>query len=188
MEALELVKSSQSGFPGISTRYTDPEGGTGFPPNTIDPVYEDGDFFSVDFLLRSPVNSGEFVTYKAVTIVSIIPNINIDGIRVSKKSSNIITLSGSPSNVFTDSYYEFIMKDRTIKKLPSNTTEDFLSVIRWSPPSTKFLYDVPYDMRIRYTVEGDTGVYEDPITIRQDVYWNMYTSLSNFRKFVSKGL
>lgn len=188
MEPLNIVKSNESGFPGLATRYTDPEGGSGVPANVLQPVYESGDFFSVDVQLRSPVTSTETVTYLAVEITELTPSVNVEGIKVSLISTDTLRISGSPSSVFVDAYYEFIMKDKSIKKLPANTTEDFLSIIRWSPPSIKLLEDVPYNIKLKYKVVGDTVVNEETLTVLQDIYWSYSTSISNFRSFVSRGV
>jgi hypothetical protein len=189
LEPLNIVKSNPSGFPGIVTRYNDPEGGSGVPANVLEPVYENGEAFSVDIQLRSPVTTTEGVTYNVVTITELVSSIiNIDGIRVTQKSSDTLNITGSPSNVFVDAYYEFIMKDRSIKRLPANTTEDFLSIVRWSPPSTKLLEDVPYKIKLKYKVLPDTTINEETLTILQDVYWDRATSTASFRKFVARGL
>lgn len=175
------------GFPGIQTRHVDPEG-YGMPNTMLDAVYENGDYFSVDVTFRSPTTVQDGITYSPIIITELSGQTNIDGITVVKKSDDTITISGSPSNVFTDAFYEFKMKDGSIKKLPANTEEAYLSITRWSPPSTKILEDVPYSISLKYKVQGDTAVNEETVTLLQDIYWNYTLSMRSFKTFLSKGL
>lgn len=175
-----------SGFPQIGSRYNDPEG-AGAPSNVIDGVYENGDLFSVDVTFRDPVVTGDAIEYRPVVLTEVSTDLNIEGVKIVKKSNDTVTISGSPTSVFVDSYYQFIMKDNSIKILPPNTKEPYLSIVKWSPPSTKYIYDVPYLIKVKYTSEATPTVTQETVTILQDIYWNYTASVNGFKALVKSG-
>ena len=176
-----------SGFPGIASRYTDPDG-DGPPQNVIDGIYENGDVFSIDIGFAIPIPAGEgSVTYEPVTITKLISTeADIKGVTFTKVG-NIIRISGSATGVFIDSYYQFIMKDKSLKILPVNTQEPYLSIVKWSPPSVKYIYDVPYRIKIKYTSETTPAETEETITILQDIYWVYPPAVAGFKALLAKG-
>jgi hypothetical protein len=184
--ALRIVKSNAVGFPvpAIPSRYNDIEG-TGLPANALEGAYEDGGQFSIDIGIQLGIGIGEEITYSDVPVTSIVNTNAPSGISISKNGDKI-RISGSPTQVFTDSFYQFVMKDNTLKVLPSNTTEPILAVVRWSPPSTKILYDVPYVITFKY-MNNLNQQEQETITILQDVYWNYIPALQGFAVALAKG-
>jgi hypothetical protein len=79
------------------------------------------------------------------------------------------------------------MKDKSLKILPADTSESVLSIVRWSPPSTKVLYDVPYVINFKYTSLNE-GEISSTITILQDIYWAYGPALAGFRNAIAKGV
>lgn len=185
MALLKITKSNMSGFPTIASRYTDPEGG-GAPANVIDGVYENGDPFSVDILLQEPDPSTDPPTLLPITITEFSADINIAGIKIVKKSDDTINISGSPSSIFIDSFYQFIMPDKSLKILPADTKETYLSIVKWSPPSVKYIYDVPYQIKLKY-VSTLTGVTIETLTILQDIYWTYPPAVAGFKALLARG-
>jgi hypothetical protein len=176
-----------SGFPLIASRYSDPEG-AGPPANVIDGVYEGGDLFSVDIGFAVPIPAGEgSVTYEPVTITKIISmQSDVTGVTFTKVGDTI-RISGSATGVFVDAYYQFIMKDKSLKILPANTQEPYLSIVKWSPPSVKYIYDVPYTIKIKYTSATTPGETEETVTILQDIYWTYPPAVAAFKALLAKG-
>jgi hypothetical protein len=186
--ALRIVKSNASGFPvpAIPSRYNDPEG-TGAPVNTLEGVYENGSTFSVDIAIQEEVIVESSIAYIDVPVTSVTASNLPSGITVSKFTDKI-RISGSPFSVFTDSFYQFVMKDRSLKILPVDTTEPVLAIVRWSPPSTKIAYDVPYTINLKYMSSGVSSVeVSETITILQDIYWNYGVAVTGFRNALAKG-
>jgi hypothetical protein len=183
---IKIVKSNGSGFPipAIPSRYNDVEG-AGAPVNVLEGVYEDGGQFSIDIGIQFGIAAGEEITYSDVPVTSIVNNNAPSGISI-RKNGDKIRISGSPTRVFTDSFYQFLMKDKTLKVLPNDTTEPILAVVRWSPPSTKILYDVPYVITFKY-MNNLNQEEQETITILQDVYWNYIPALQGFAAALAKG-
>ena len=182
--AIKIVKSNASGFPvpAIPSRYNDTEGVTA-PVNVLEGVYENAGAFSVDITIQEEDLSGEVPVYVNVPVTQVISSNPPFGITISKQGSNI-RISGSPSKIFTDSFYQFAMKDRSIKILPANTTEPTFGLIRWSPPSTKIAYDVPYVINFKYSSNGIEIL--ETITILQDIYWDYGVAITEFSNVLAK--
>jgi len=182
--AIKIVKSNASGFPvpAIPSRYNDTEGVTA-PVNVLEGVYENAGAFSVDITIQEEDLSGEVPVYVNVPVTQVISSNPPFGITISKQGSNI-RISGSPSKIFTDSFYQFAMKDRSIKILPANTTEPTFGLIRWSPPSTKIAYDVPYVINFKYSSNGIE--IPETITILQDIYWDYGVAITEFSNVLAK--
>jgi hypothetical protein len=189
---LKIEKTNKSGFPtvAIQSKYSDPEG-AGPPQNVIDGVYEGGDVFSIDIGFLAPVppiggGEGE-PTYEPATITKLVSvESDIAGITFTKVG-DIIRISGSATGVFTDSYYQFIMKDKSLKILPVDTEEPYLSIVKWSPPSIKQKLDVPYNIKIKYTSTSILTETEETVTILQDIYWSYPPAVAGFKALLAKG-
>jgi hypothetical protein len=174
-----------SGFPPIASRYVDPEG-AGAPANVIDGVYENGDPFSIDITLQELDPLTDPPTPIAIVLTEVSSKINVAGITIVKKSNDTINISGSPSSIFIDSYYQFIMPDKSLKILPVDTKETYLSIVKWSPPSVKQIYDVPYEITLKY-VSTLTGNVTETLTILQDIYWSYPPAVAGFKALLAKG-
>lgn len=183
--ALRIVKSNSSGFPvpAIPSRYNDVEG-IGAPVNTLEGVYENGPAFSVDITIQEEVIDESSIAYVDVPVIEATAVNLPSGITINRYADKI-RISGSPFNVFTDSFYQFVMKDRSLKILPADTTEPVLSLVRWSPPSTKVLYDVPYIINFKYMSNGVQ--MSNTVTILQDIYWKYDVAVQGFRNALAKG-
>lgn len=64
------------------------------------------------------------------------PSTTSVGQTIQKISTNTIRLSGSSPNVSTDSFYEFLLPNNTIKVLPANNNQQG-RLIQYSPPSSR---------------------------------------------------
>jgi hypothetical protein len=181
--ALRFLQFNESGFPGIIEYTNDPDGGVVAPPSRIKAVYEYGDVFSVDLKFDDYEDMGEFAppTIRSVVIdiISFVPQAS--GITCVKISADTVRISGSAQSAFTDSFYQFIMRDKTLKILPVDTTEDYLAIVRWSPPSIKSI-----DTISNLTLKVD-NLTEETIPISQLVQWYYPKAVQGFRNALAKG-
>jgi len=177
------MRLNESGFPGIIESTNDPEGGSAAPPSRIKAVYEYGNTFSVDLKFDDYVDMGEsappIITSVTINIISFVPQAK--GITCVKILADTVRISGSAQSAFTDSFYQFIMRDKTLKILPADTTEDYLAIVRWSPPSTKM---IDTNSALKLKIDNLT---EETINISQEVHWYYPTALQGFRNLISKG-
>ena len=181
--ALSFTRLNESGFPGIVELTNDPEGGSTAPPSRLKAVYENGDVFSVDLNFKDYTYMGELdppiITSVVIDIVSFLPQVK--GITCVKISSDTVRISGSAQSAFTDSFYQFIMRDKTLKILPADTTEDYLAIVRWSPPSIKSV-DTISTLKLRV----DNSI-EETISISQLVQWYYPLAVQGFKNALAKG-
>jgi hypothetical protein len=160
-------------------------------PYYIPTVYEGG-AFSVDITFEGAYATGSgqstTYTYAAATAVSVTTNISVFGLSLTKPSANIARITGPYSNVFPNTYYEFVMPDLSLKVLPPNTTEKFLALERYKMPSpTYIMKDIVFSVTIPPDpVEGGSPTTES-VTMHQYVYWVYQTAVSNVQNLVAKG-
>lgn len=178
--ALNITKSSESGFPDV------------YEADALDlqlkikAVYEYGGPFSLNLTIAPTPVQGSAASTVTTTLISFTST--LDGTNVVQNGGNSFTLSGSAVNVFNDAYYQFIMPDKTLKILKADTTEEYLSLIRWEPPSVKMLTATH---SITYLVTP-IGVSEDlpyttTSTFTQDVFWQWRIAIAQFRTVLAKG-
>lgn len=70
-------------------------------------------------------------------------------------SPSTFTIQGKAKDEFAGSYYEFAMKDKSLKILPPDTSEDFYALVRYKMPTPTFL-ETQHTLTI--------GIPQDPIT------------------------
>ena len=172
--ALNVTQSNESGFTDVY-EYSEI-----ITPYTIKAVYEGGGEFSVDITF-----SGVSPAVATVELVSF--QSTLEGTTLSQVAPNTFRLSGNALNVFTDAYYQFIMPDKTLKILKADTTEEYLSLIKWEPPSIKILNAVH---SITYLVTSTDISELGGITtsvFNQDVFWQWRYALQQFNLVLSKG-
>ena len=172
--ALSITQSNESGFTDVY------EYNEVITPYTIKAVYEGGGAFSVDITFSA--------TSPSVATVSLISfQSTLEGTTVTQISPNTLRLSGNALNVFTDAYYQFIMPDKTLKILKADTTEKYLSLIKWEPPSTKILnatHSITYS--VTSTDISELGGITTSV-FDQDVFWQWRYALQQFGDLLSKG-
>lgn len=185
--ALKFNKQNEVGFPGITETTNDPEGGSAAPPNRIKAVYEYGGSFSVELkFIEYSVDPILLTAIESPVVISQFAFTPYDsGIKCEKLSDDTLKISGDLGMIFTDSVYNFIMPNRTIKALPANTTEKFLTITSWTPPSQK-IRDIAHQLSVTYTSTGVTTTTES-ITINQEIHWRYSTAVAGFRALLAKG-
>jgi hypothetical protein len=185
--ALKFNKQNEAGFPGINETTNDPEGGTAAPPSRIKAVYEYGGAFSVElkFIEYSVDPILNTITESPVVISAFTFTPYDSGVKCEKISDDTLKISGDLGMIFTDSVYNFVMPDRTVKALPPNTTQQFLTITSWTPPSQK-IRDITHQLSVTYTSVGVLSTTES-ITISQEIHWRYSTAVAGFRALLAKG-
>lgn len=107
-----------------------------------------------------------------------------------KKSGEFIEVSGASFNVFPDQVYQFLMPDLSVKQLDPNTTEDFISVVKWVPPSTKYrVVSHKFSVLINYSETTTGSVNRSAIltlVMPQAIRWEYSSGVNGFRQVLAK--
>lgn len=166
-------------------------GGGGSPP-VSDPddeglylpdAYEATAFFAiVEFLIQETIVDGE--SEEETVIITPASSVTSDfdfafyNITYTQINANTIRIDGPILNVFQDQYYQFVLPDLSTPILPFNTTEEFLSLIRYQKPaSNTTLFEYSFLVNEVY----DTAVY-------QWINWKFESAVGNIDDLVSRGL
>lgn len=109
------------------------------------------------------------------SIASSVPN----GIIATNSGSNV-SLNGSLDGIFNEKW-DFVMRDKSIRRLPINNTEDWIAVVKWHPATfNEQLLNYTFNVKLE---TNDTVV----LSIPQYVYWKWSTSLAKLKDFVKEG-
>ena len=180
--ALRNSLLNESGFPGIDEY-------AGIADSWIKAAYEYGAAFSVDVNFWDESVDELGVITNTPIIIDNFTFVPYDtNVKCVKKNNNTLTISGSIGETFKDSYYQFLMNDKSVKTLPMNTTEKFAAIVKWSPPSTKHV-EIVHTLNMTYKL--DVTTVQPSITVdksfQQGIYWNYGIATNQFRGLVSKG-
>lgn len=149
------------------------------------PIYENSTQYSGAFKYTSIDPTTLIETELEIQLVSYNGPSGFSAVQTSNK---IVTISGMTQQVFLDAYYQFLMKDGTIKNLPANTIEDFAALIKWSPPVTKST-TVTHSLTLLIKADPILGTpqTQQTFSLQQTVYWKYQQALANFQNLLSKG-
>jgi hypothetical protein len=184
---ITITQQNAIGFPGLFQN--NPEDPT--VQTTLPTVYEFGDMFSIELLFGyTPEDEEDTIT--GVTIDSVtLSNTGVPGVTVAKLNDQTIRFTGIANDVFTDSYYRFLMPDNTLKILPQDTTEPFLALVEYKPPLLKrktYTYTLACEITyIGATAPAPTQI-NTTIAVTQDVVWNYNIAVAQFRAVLAKGV
>lgn len=165
------------------------DGSTAFS-NFIPTVYEAATF-SIDLQFEGSYASEADppeITYQNATAVSLTTNVAINGLVATKPNAYTYRITGAWANAFTNSYYQFIMQDYSLKVLPPTTTEDWISLIRYQMPSpTSIQKDIVFSVTIPADpILGGAPTTEN-VTMSQWVFWNFASARASVINLVSLG-
>lgn len=165
------------------------DGSTAFS-NFIPTVYEAAGF-SIDLQFEGSYASEADppeITYQNATAVSLTTNVAINGLVATKPNAYTYRITGAWANAFTNSYYQFIMQDYSLKVLPPTTTEDWISLIRYQMPSpTSIQKDIVFSVTIPADpILGGAPTTEN-VTMSQWVFWNFASARASVINLVSLG-
>lgn len=104
-----------------------------------------------------------------------------------QKTGEFIEVTGSSFNVFTDQVYQFLMPDLSVKTLDPNTSEDFISVVKWIPPSTKSKsISHKFTVIANYTEDGINRSAILTLAMPQTIKWDFNSGVAGFQKVLAK--
>lgn len=178
---------SQSGYDFIDMQVLDEFG----VPQNFYGMYE---YSNNTFVSDIGVNTIEIVEGIPVATpakISIIAYSGIEGYTLTKKDDYTLTLTGSPSSVFTNQSSSFLMPDlKTVKVLPLNTTEKYAALVSWSPPP---ITEIIRMHNITILINYNDSFFGQPMTavktlsIPQKIIWRYDVGIAGFRNALSKG-
>jgi len=150
-------------------------------------VYE-GTIFSVDLTFDGVYIDpmAEEKTYLPATNVTF--TAPSTGIVVTKLSNSSVRVAGPYSNPFPNTFYRFIMADYTTKILQANSTEDWIGLVEYNPPSPTYIEKT---FNLAVTIPADPLLGGNPttetITMHQWVYWSYATARNSIISLAAQG-
>ena len=189
---VKVTQLNPSGFGAVAG---DPlaaitEDGSTAYSNFIPTVYEAATF-SIDLQFQGSYASAAeppVITLENATAVTLTTNLAINGLVATKPNVYTYRISGAYANAFTNSYYQFIMQDYSLKVLPPTTTEDWIALIRYQMPSPT---SIQKDILFTVTIPPDPLLGGAPttetVTMSQWVFWNFASARASVINLVSEG-
>lgn len=171
--SLSISKSNISGFPSVTQDHldgiTDPLELMFYAPSSFE-----GNSISVDFAFTYDF-SNETNTYTPVNPSSISyqqPSESY-GVVLTTTGSNGVRISGTSTNVFAGSFYQFLMRDLTLKVLPPNTSEDYFYFVKYEMPSQTFVLKT-YPITLTFNAPMGSGLSNVTTVaeLKQYIYWS----------------
>ena len=183
---VKVTPGNAVGFPvpPINTPDPGPLGEPGVSP-IPDDVYE-GASFSFDLVYQCYTLIGEDTTLfsTSIELLNYLPS--VPGFQCTQINSTTLRIEGAASNVFTDAYYTFLMKDGTIRNLRADTAEEYEALVEWSIPSTK-IAPIVHTVEAKVTNLQDSSFGNETKSFTHDVYWKLEPALAQFRTLLAKG-
>jgi hypothetical protein len=103
-----------------------------------------------------------------------------------KVSSQVIRVSGTPRNIFTDGFYTVLLRDRTIQNVSIDYPDGYLAIVGWSIPTVK-IKEIQHSITANVTNLETMAIETNEKTIAQDVYWEAEIAVAAFRDALDKG-
>lgn len=158
-------------------------------PPTFSGKYEGNEFaVEIGLTISVPVDENDIPLAIVELIDFELYDYSVDCIGYSaKKVEDVIEVNGASLNVFTDQIYEFLMPDLSVKTLDANTTEDFISLVKWNPPSTK-VRSISHKFTIiaNYTEDSVSRSAILTLVMPQTIRWNYSSGIASFRQLLAK--
>ena len=131
-------------------------------------------------------NPGEYVT--APCDVTLINYSSVPSFSATNVDSKTVRITGKALGVFTEQHFRFLMKDKTVKELAYNTTEDFLALVGWAPPPIT-VKNLIHNFLVQVNYQSQTQQYSaiTNVSIPQTVVWSYSSGIASFRNALSRG-
>jgi hypothetical protein len=176
-----ITKINESGFPSIpGDEYLGltPEEQESFFPSIV----QNQPFF-IDCLVQSFILQDEEILFKNIQSVNVtFPDYQSLELEIIDDNplNYVVRIIGNLENLFPGEIFQFLMKNRTIKILPVDSEENWLSIVRWGiPPIRKII--LTYNFSIIDEENQQTN-----ITFQQNAYWRFDQSLIDFQQVLAK--
>lgn len=173
---MALVKNS-------STTEVPIEAPAGEVPTGFAAVYENSGIFTAELSYEAEAIEGGVPVPVPMTLVSY--SVPFQGFVASQKDANTIRITGTATQVFDGSTYDFLMPDGSVQTLQPDTTADFLTLVKWAPPSIK--YKVVTHTITANVIDPILGPSIMTFNLEQDVYWRLVPALQAFRSLLARG-
>jgi hypothetical protein len=118
-----------------------------------------------------------------VILLSQLPN----KFKIENITPSTVRLTGDCSSMFDD-YYEFVFPDGSVKRASPDTTEQYVSLVKYKMPSTVEL-SFQYDFEVSKPLEqfNTDSVFNNKISLTQKAYWNTNSASINISNCTVKG-
>jgi hypothetical protein len=185
---IRVTKSNESGFPAPPAG--DQLGNIADPLELqfyLQSVYE-GSAFSVDLTFEGayadPATGA--LTYAPATNVTFAAPTS--GVTITKLSDSSVRVVGPYANPFPNTFYRFKMADYSTKILSPNTTENWIALVEYNPPSPTFI-EKTFDLSV--TIPADPTLGGNPttetVTMHNWVYWTYSSARTTVINLVAQG-
>jgi hypothetical protein len=141
--------------------------------------------FKIDFVGTSDAE-GDTVDIKSVELISF-PSAESQLTRTIV--SKTVFIQGIVASL-PGEQYKFLMRNGSLKILPPNTSEDWLSVVQWSQPPrpwerlNTYTFNITYDLNSFYSPLTNQQI---TVPVYQYAYWHWSPALSAFSNLVQQG-
>jgi|LakMenE01Jun11ns_1017448.scaffolds.fasta_scaffold9959537_20 hypothetical protein len=148
-------------------------------------VYE-GNTFSVDLTFRGYYILLSTKVYLDVLSIKVLYDFPKIGLTSEQISNDTIRISGTTSNVFPGTFFQFTMPNYEEKVLPPDTKEDFYGLNKYVMPEPTEL-ELTYPTKIRTAAGGTEPEQETDVDLFQWHYWQYDPARNKIIELVSKG-
>lgn len=159
---------------------------------TIGSVYAGVDIeYNVEFQYKIPIVDGESISYIDGTVLKVENKTNLSqyGLTSTNISTTTIAVSGTIVGIFLGEKFNFLMRDKSQKELPYPNTEDWVALVKYTPPNQIVEELISYEVDVSWQTSGPpfstTGT--DATTMTQYVYFSFDSISNTIKQIVSEG-
>jgi len=178
---IKLLVGNVQGFPDPPLGFSDPE-------PLLKDIYENNPIsFDLRYQLVTPgAMEGDPETNVSTKVDLVSYTANVSGLSAIKVSDQVIRVSGTPTDIFTDGYYNVLLRDKkTLKKLQSDSGEDFLTIVQWAIPTTR-TKQFTQNVTVTVTNLDDSSFENNSNLLLQTAYWRSDLATATFRNLLSQ--
>lgn len=163
----------------------------GAQANAIPSSYE-GNTFSINLVFNVKYiddGTGAEIGTAPADDIFITYNFAANGLTGAKVASNKYNISGTSANIFSGSFYQFVLKDLSVATLPYDTTEDFLALVFYNMPANTAPVQLSYPFSVLARDDfTDPNVKSNiSFTVAQWYAWSYQTAVSTVKSLVAAG-
>lgn len=158
---------------------------------TIGSVYAGVEIeYNVEFQYKDAITDGESISYVDGTVLKVKNKTNLTqyGLTSTNISTTTIAVSGTIIGIFPGEKFNFLMEDKSQKELPYPNTENWVALLKYTPPSQmveellSYEVDVSWQSSMSFLTTGT-----DATTMTQYVYFSFDSISNTIKQIVSEG-
>jgi hypothetical protein len=168
--------------------FPDPPLGFSETEEELKDIYENTTIsFDILYQLVYPgLLEGDPVTNVTTKIDLVSYTTDVSGLSATKVSDQVIRVSGTPSDIFTDGFYKVLLKDKkTLKEIKNDAGEEFLTIVQWAIPSIK-IKEFTHNVTVKITNLDDASFDNDSNVLIQTAYWKYDAAATTFRNLLDR--